>query len=1073
MWAASLAAQTTQGVISGRLLDSVTGQPIGGASVEYSSSASGATSSSRDGYYSLPLLSPGIYRVRATVAGFQSQELEELELPVAGLIELDFKLRPLSDVWEAGEYRSVFLPGSKTVVTFFGPDVDASRTGSFDPQKGRVYRLDTSISGVVSNRQIQDLPLTGRDVYNSLVLEPGVNADTTTARGIGVSENGQRPSASNFLLDGVENNNYLVSGPLTIVAPEAVEEYRVSTSGFSAEYGRTGGYVANVATKAGTSEWHGVAYFDFGNDVLDANDFSRNSVGLGRAPLRYIQPGVQLGGPILRSRLYVSTAIDDARNHTAGDPVSFYVPSTQFMTLLANDSQLFPPASQARQLLLAHPPPAVSSPTGDDVALLTAAPPLPVDQFVFLERADYIARGGGDHWTARVIGSRVSRPDFVWSPYPGFSSTFQQNSTSVALGDVSTIRPSLVNEARGAVSDNLIAFNRPHPEIPTVVTQPDNAAGLVFLPGSPAAYGYRNHTRNLELLDNLSWFRGRHQFKFGGGALVRSIGTDLGFASAGEFEFPSFTFFEADLFSSAVPQSVVAGVSRQQLAAGSLAIPPSARQYRDTQFDLFAQDSFRITDRLSLNYGVRYENFGVPKNVGPVKDAMVSLGPGGNLASASVMYPQAGDEPIYSADRNNWGVRAGLAYSPFHGDRTVLRLGYGIFYDRLFDNLWENVNNNNTELVSFSPNGTVPYLQALSHVIPTLPGLQIDQTLSRLTMFQSGLRTPYVHSFLAGVQQQVARNFIVEVNGVGSLGRDLIDTDIVNRDFSVPGIMSAMQSRLQPALQEIYDHTNQGSSDYLAMTALARYNRGTTQFQIAYAWSHSIDNQSEPLNGEYFNFEFFSLSTPAVAPPISAFSQQFNPNADRGSSDFDQRQTLTFSAIREFSSSHLLLRDWRIAAIGAIRSGLPYTVLVTSPESSPILNDRASLTTSASAAEINQPATGGRLLLSASAFTTAPGNQIGNTGRNAFTGPGFWNIDLSLARSFALTRLRESTRITVRADGFNFLNHANLGNPDSFLGSPDFGVATFGRQEVSTGAPTVFPLRETARQVQLLVRLTF
>ena len=142
-WVSTLAGQTTQGLISGRLLDSVTGNPIGGAAIEYSSSSTGTALSGVDGYYYLPLLSPGLYRIRVTAAGFQSQELEELELPVAGRIELDFKLRPLSDVWEAGEYQSVFLPGSKTVVTFFGPDVDASKTGSFDAQKrarGRAWK---------------------------------------------------------------------------------------------------------------------------------------------------------------------------------------------------------------------------------------------------------------------------------------------------------------------------------------------------------------------------------------------------------------------------------------------------------------------------------------------------------------------------------------------------------------------------------------------------------------------------------------------------------------------------------------------------------------------------------------------------------------------------------------------------------------------------------------------------------------------------------------------------------------------------------------------------------------------
>ena len=147
--ATAVFAQTTQGLISGQLVNSVTGRPIAGANVLYSSSLSnlaGASQSDSSGYYYLPLLSPGFYQIRVNAAGFQSQEVQELELTVAARIELDFRLRPLSDVWESGQYNSVFLPGSKTIVTFYGPDVDPSKTGSFEAQKGRRAPLESTVS---------------------------------------------------------------------------------------------------------------------------------------------------------------------------------------------------------------------------------------------------------------------------------------------------------------------------------------------------------------------------------------------------------------------------------------------------------------------------------------------------------------------------------------------------------------------------------------------------------------------------------------------------------------------------------------------------------------------------------------------------------------------------------------------------------------------------------------------------------------------------------------------------------------------------------------------------------------
>ena len=156
------------------------------------------------------------------------------------------------------------------------------------------------MSQVVSPVEIQQLPLAGRHVYTMLVTQAGVTADTTTARSLGLSSNGQRPSASNFLLDGLENNNYLVTGPLTSIAPEATQEYRVSTNNFSAEYGRTTGYLSNAITRAGTNNWHGTGYFNLKNEALNANDFQSNLVGRPRTPLKEIQTGLWVGGPIRR-----------------------------------------------------------------------------------------------------------------------------------------------------------------------------------------------------------------------------------------------------------------------------------------------------------------------------------------------------------------------------------------------------------------------------------------------------------------------------------------------------------------------------------------------------------------------------------------------------------------------------------------------------------------------------------------------------------------------------------------------------------------------------------------------------
>src|SRR5260370_40130904 len=159
--ASFVGAQTTQGLIAGRLVNSQTGGGIPGAQVSYANAATGASgvaTSDRSGNYFLPMLSPGLYRVRAIASGFQSREVQELELPVAARLEVEFRLRPLNDVWEAGQYRSVFLPGTKTIVTFYGPDVDTSRSGSFEATQGRRGALESTVSEVIHRQLICDRP---------------------------------------------------------------------------------------------------------------------------------------------------------------------------------------------------------------------------------------------------------------------------------------------------------------------------------------------------------------------------------------------------------------------------------------------------------------------------------------------------------------------------------------------------------------------------------------------------------------------------------------------------------------------------------------------------------------------------------------------------------------------------------------------------------------------------------------------------------------------------------------------------------------------------------------------------
>jgi len=303
-----------------------------------------------------------------------------------------------------------------------------------------------------------------------------------------------------------------------------------------------------------------------------------------------------------------------------------------------------------------------------------------------------------------------------------------------------------------------------------------------------------------------------------------------------------------------------------------------------------------------------------------------------------------------------------------------------------------------------------------------------------------------------------------------------VTTDIVNRDFSLP------TGRYNPSLPDIAYRAGQGFSAYNALAAVLRYRATRGMFQVTYTWSHAIDNQSEPLLGDFFNLNFTNIATTSSTIGRAAFSEQFNPQADRGDSDFDQRHNLViFSywnvpATFTRTKAAFLFRDWVVSELAAFRSGFPYTVLGTSTAiegEGEILNNRPNLV--GPAAVLAQPAavSGGERLLNPGAFAPAAASTLGTLGRNALIGPGFYNLDLSIARSVAVRRLGESARVTLRASAFNVLNHANLNNPDPVLSSPTFGIATFGRQGVSSGFPAVAPLNETPRQIQLSLKIEF
>ena len=1063
-------AQSTQGIIAGRVTQLSTGGAIPGATITWTNTGTNARGSQRSaasGDYALAPLSPGVYEIRAEADGFQPREVDEIQLAVASRIDLDFSLRPLSETLSSIAGRSSSLPGTAYRITLFGPDVELLTVPVMVPSEEQSL-LDSTRSQLIDPAEIRDLPFFGRDIYTMLVMQPGVSSDGGTVRGLGLSIDGQRSTSANFLLDGVESNNYLLSGPSLAVTPEQVEEYRVSTGNFSAEYGFSSGYLANAITRAGTNAWHGVGWMNLKNEALDANEFQNNLQDASRPQLREFEPGYQLGGPILRNRFFLSSSLDYLRSLDHGQAITLNLPTTLLASVTA-------PASNARALLTEFPPPTISSTTAL-AAPYVVAPPQDVNRWNALERFDGLSQGGAEQFMARLAVGHTGEPDFIWSPYAAFISPLNEPVLNLSGSLTSSLQPRLTNEFRFGWSTDAIEWNRAQPQIPTLF---DSSPQDVILPGSPAFYSFRDRNHTVQLGDEMFRVRGRHILRFGGDYLLRYQNGDLTAGQDGRYTFPTVVDFAADL-----PSEFEIAVNRQSLPA--LSQPDYLREYRYSQASAYFQDTWRISPHWTVNLGVRDEFFGPPVNIGPQKDATLALGAGSGfpaeLAGAQLLFPAAGNQALYRTSAGNWSYRAGFSHDLFGDAQTILRGGSGVFYDRPFDDVWQSFQSNNVELATFpyqpSPSG---FLAPVSSVLPLYAQQPVASDFPPLTLFQSKWKTGYAITQFLGIEQRIADNWSVEAQGVLSLDRRLLTTDIVNRPFSIPSSAASPDNynlSFNPNLPAIYYRGTQGSSNYDALNAIVRYRGNRSLFYLAYTWSHSIDNQSDPLAGDFFDLNFLTLTPSTSNATGGTFARQFDSSADRGSSDFDQRQNLVFYSIWDLPGSRFLrplFSGWKVSQMAAFRSGFPYSVY--GPGAQPaaggtVLNNRADLTGPGVLAS-PIPVSDGLQLLNAASFTAPPSGQLGSTGRNAFTGPGFYNLDASLSRTFALRGWSESSRFTLRADFFNVLNHANLGQPDSLITSPTFGDALYGRIGTTSGFPALTPFRETARQIQLLLRLSF
>jgi hypothetical protein len=1011
-----------------------------------------------DGMCFFPSLPPGIYTIRVALPGYTIRLLQGIKLDVAAHHEISVLLTPVPT--GAGDTEGQV----KSILEAAPPA----------PVLG-VETVASSVSVVVGESKILQLPLLNRNVYSLFLLQPGVTSqEASEARGLRFSVHGQRVSGSNYLLDGVDNNNLTLTGPVTITSLEGVQEFRMINSSFSADTGRATSFVAQAITSPGTNTLHGGVFGYLSNDALDANTFFNNAFGEPKTPLHTVQTGYTLGGPIIHNRTYFFTSLELSRFHFSTSQ-QIKVPTQTFIASL-------PPSSPFRALFATAPPIALPAATDPDYGTATVQVPNRIDTLFFTGRVDHVLHAGRDRLAARYTLSatqqRVS-DDSSGEEYQGNQALWPTDRFSghnTMLGWTHTFESASVNDLR-------LGWNRYRPDLPRPFT--DHPSIQIFSPCCPflassPRFGIQRENDNLlQLTDRFSVRRGRSSLTLGFELrrnLDNGVNSGLENSAFGGEDVPAAGFFQFDDLASVRANNPLWFEVAVDRFSNPLQLANLDRSYRSTDGAAFVQDDFKLSRRFSINIGLRWEHFGVIHNTDRSKDINFYFGPGSTPEEriANGVLRRTTDNPgdmkgvLYRPDFRDFAPSVGFAWDPFGYGKTIVRAGYAIAYDRIYDTARDVRTNSSRSVICYSEAGAASFLvqypicPTLSLMLPVqqmLPLIPFPLLPAPAVIIDEHLRTPYAQNWYFGIQQNITPTLMLEEGHAASVGRKLVSRDLVNRDFLLPSLANTNDDNFI---------SSQGNSNYLSLEVrLTQRVWHGLQYQLSYTWSHAIDNQSDLLEGVRTGPDRTDVA-------IAGFTSTLDPRFDRADANFDQRHNFIVNAIWEVpaprSRWRTLIGGWSISGIGGIRSGFPVTVIsATGLSDAGFLNSRADLVGDpGSFKKYDVP--GGRQWLSPSDFSLAAGGP-GTLGRNALPGPGSWNCDLAVMRNFSFKDSR--LHLQLRGEFYDAFNHANLSPPVSDLSQQQtFGVSYAGFSQTFSRFGEL-PLDNVSRQIQLALRVTF
>jgi hypothetical protein len=1037
------------------------------------------------GEYVASALPTGAYSVTVAKSGFQKLERSGLELTTAARLQVDLQL-------------SV---GNQT------------QTVSVTATTPLLQSQSAEVSSLVDSRQMVALPLVSRDFTDLVLLTPGAHVGSASnlaeggspyamRGGANYSVNGALAAGNSYLVDGIYNRNLWLNTLIMVPVVDAIQEYRVMTSNFTAEYGEAAGAVTEVSTKSGANELHGAVWEFLRNDKLNANNFFTNRTGTPRPAFRRNEFGVAVGGPIIRNRTFffgdyqgirlaqpqtytstiptlaqqqmVMTGNFSALGTTIYNPYSTALQNgTRVRVPFANNqipSALLDPAAVRLFSLLPRPTSAGATNNYISNPALTQR----TDQFdVRLDQnlgaSDRLFFRYGYDNSNQVTPGTIPSPPNSAIPIGPYLSTGTNGTTtplvtqSATLGYTKTFNPDTVLQSHFAVirwkadiTPADAAFNTATGLGIPGININDRSGGIPAFTfsgftqlGDNSTFPENSHSATFQLDSSLTRIQGSHAIKFGALFLRHRFNGFSAFPTRGTFDFNGQFTRQIGNTSS---QSVLADFALGAMDSASRNILNGTFGMRMRQFAPYVQDSWRATNRLTVDLGFRWEINAPPYDV---HDHWANL----NVRTGQLLVAglNGNSRRLRDTDYNTPAPRLGLAYALTSDRKTILRSGFGISYVDMYAGgaqLYKNLPYYFAQTITTDITAAPTSVLSQGLPIPVQPDITNQAALSTGSpnVWDMSLRQTEILQWSFGMQRQLMSDMVLNVGYVGTRGERIL-VNSLNLNQSVPGPGAQGPRRpyfsINPNLVNVAYRTNAGDSKYesLQVHLEKRFSRGLT-FGASYTYASYLADTGNPNGGGNNDIQNHFCVACNWGPTPDSYRHVLSVN---------HVYDLPFGPHRRYLRSGPLgyiLGDWTINGIWTAQSGPAFT---------PLLGTTVSNSAGGGTQRPNRVGSGylpgGQQTIDQwfdpTAFVAPAQFTFGNSGTGILTGPSYFNVDLGLVRHFSIM---ERFGLDLRGEWFNAFNHANFNSPNASIGTAQAGVIS-----------STFP----ARIIQLAAKVTF